>query len=74
MKIETYEKAQKIMKSIKVLEGARDVLTEMIDRHSGQLDLVDDNDAEARQELDLSNTRAGMERDIAKLRAEFDAL
>lgn len=74
MKIETYEKAQAIMKKIKVLEGARDVLTGMIDEHGGQMDLVDDNDAEARKDLDLVDTRAGMERDIAKLRVEFEDL
>lgn len=74
MKLETYEQAVEIKKRIKALQQARDTMTTLIDAHSNQLDMIDDNDAAAAVNLAYSDTRSGLEARIADLEREFDAL
>ena len=74
MKQETFEKAQEIKKQIKALEAARDTITRVIDQHSAQSDLLDDNDNAARVNQAHIDYRNNIETLIGELNHEFDQL
>ncbi|MGI9202687.1 MAG: hypothetical protein ACR2Q3_01685 [Woeseiaceae bacterium] len=72
MKQVQFEKAQEIKTMIKALERARDTMTGLIDSHTPQLDIIDDNDAAARTDLDHIETRNRIETQIAELNQQFE--
>lgn len=74
MKIEIYERAQELRKEIKQLQAARDQITKVIDRATPQLDIIDDNEQAARQNLAHVETRNNIETMIAELEHQFDEL
>jgi len=74
MKIEIYEKAFKLRKEIKSFEQTRDAITIIIDRHSAQGDMLDDNDRASRVNEAHIKNRNAIEEMIGELNAEFDAL